>query len=53
MGMNDVEGLWLGICIMTIVAVTVVTVLFAVTWEKIDLLYDIVRKKKLDGGNND
>ena len=51
--MNDVEGLWLGICIVTIVAVVTVTVLFAVTWEKIDLIYDIVRKKKLDDDNHD
>lgn len=51
--MNDMGALWLSICILTIVAVAVVTILFAVTWEKIDLIYDIVRKKKLDGDNHD
>lgn len=51
--MDDVGALWLSICILTLATVTAVSVLFAVTWEKIDLIYDIVRKKKLDGGNHD
>lgn len=51
--MDEAGALWLGICILTIVAVIVVAVLFAVTWEKIDLIYDIVRKKRLDGDNHD
>lgn len=51
--MDDAGALWISICILTIVAVTVVAVLFVVTWQKIDLIYDIVRKKKLDGDNHD
>lgn len=51
--MDDTGALWLAICILTIVAVTVVTVLFIVTWQKIDLIYYIVRKKRLDGDNHD
>lgn len=47
--MDDVGALWLSICILTIVVVTVIAVLFIVTWQKIDLVYDIVRKKKLCG----
>ena len=53
MEINDLEGLWLGICMIAFVVVATVTVLFAVTWEKIDLIYDIVRKKRLDGDNHD
>ena len=53
MEMNDIEGLWLGICLVAFVVVATVTVLFAVTWEKIDLIYDIVKKKRLDGDNHD
>lgn len=51
--MDEAGALWLGICILTIVAVIVVAVLFVVTWQKIDLIYFIVRKKKLDGDNHD
>lgn len=51
--MDDVEGLWIGIWIVTCVVVALVVVLFTVTWEKIDLIYNIVRKKKLDGDNHD
>lgn len=51
--MNDVEGLWLGICIVTFVVVATVAVLFVVTWQKIDLIYYIVKKKKLEGDNHD
>lgn len=50
--MDDVGALWLAICILTIFAITTVAVLFIVTWQKIDLIYDIVRKKKLDGDNH-
>ena len=53
MEINDLEGLWLGICMIAFVVVATVTVLFAVTWEKIDLIYDIVRKKRLDSDNHD
>lgn len=53
MEINNLEGLWLGIRIVAFVVVATVTVLFAVTWKKIDLIYYIVRKKKLDGGNHD
>lgn len=50
--MNNLEGLWLGICIVAFVVVATVTVLFVVTWQKIDLIYYIVKKKKLDGDNH-
>lgn len=50
--MINLEGLWLGICIMTVVTAATVMVLFAVTWQKIDLIYDIVRKKKWDGDSH-
>ena len=53
MEINDLEGLWLGICMIAFVVVATVTVLFAVTWKKIDLIYDIVRKKRLDSDNHD
>ena len=53
MEMNDIEGLWLGICLVAFVVVATVTVLFAVTWEKIDLIYYLVKKKKLDGDNHE
>lgn len=44
--------LWLGVCIMAIVEFAIIAVLFAVTWQKIDLIYDIVRKKKWDGNGH-
>lgn len=44
--MTNLEGLWLGIGIMTIVSVSVIIALFLITWSKIDLIYDIVRKKR-------
>lgn len=43
--MDDAGALWISICILTIVAVTVVAVLFVVTWQKIDLIYYIVKKR--------
>lgn len=43
--MTDLGEFWIGICIIMTIAIAVVMVLFAVTWQKINLIYDILRKK--------
>lgn len=47
--MTNLDGLWLAIFIMTIVSLSVIMALFAITWDKIELIYDIVRKERQYG----
>lgn len=41
-----VGSLWTGFCIIEVMTTTTLIVLIAITWQKIGMIYDIVRKRR-------
>lgn len=41
-----VGRLWAGFCIIEVMTTTTLIVLIAITWQKIGMIYDIVRKRR-------
>lgn len=43
----NLDALWIGICIIAVLVTVFVSTLVLVTWKKLDLIYDIVKRKEL------
>ena len=42
----NLDALWTGICIIAVLVTVFVATLIMVTWKKLDLIFDIVRRKQ-------
>lgn len=42
----NLDALWVGICIIAVLVTVFVATLIFVTWKKLDLIFDIVKRKK-------
>lgn len=42
----NLDALWVGICIIAVLATVFVATLILVIWKKLDLIFDIVKRKK-------
>ena len=43
----NLDALWAGICIIAVFVTVFVSTLVFVTWKKLDLIYDIVKRKQV------
>ena len=50
----SIDALWSGICIIAVLVTVFIATLILVTWKKLDLIFDIVKRKQSrkdgDGG---
>lgn len=42
----NLDALWIGICIIAVLVTVFVATLIMVTWKKLDLIFDIVKRKQ-------
>lgn len=42
----NLDALWVGICIIAVLVTVFVATLILVIWKKLDLIFDIVKRKK-------